>query len=377
MVNSSGTFQQCCVERSNRCNPNDPAILPRATRSARLKRMSLQTKAPTIIDVANAAGVSKSLVSLALGGKPGVKDETRDRIIDVARDLGYRRNHWASSLVGAPTQTIGVALTELANAYHTDVAMSVEEQAEQAGYGIVLVHGRRNTQRLESQLERLVALRVDGIVLVGSWVRGDYLQTVAERVPIVAVGRLPDEITAIDTVRNDDELGAQLAVEHLRELGHHRILHVSRSDRPSSVGRRAGYEAAMQHAGLAAHARIIGPEQWEYLWQQVQDDILVGAANAPTAVFASNDQIAHHILVSALDAGLQIPEDLAVIGYDNSTLSHATRPGLSSIDQPREAMGKQAWALLADRIAGTSVGPQQVIETPSLLVRGSTDVSAR
>ena len=339
--------------------------------------MSVQAKAPTIIDVANAAGVSKSLVSLALGGKPGVKDETRDRIIDVARDLGYRRNHWASSLVGAPTQTIGVALTELSNAYHTDVAMSVEEQAEQDGYGIVLVHGRRDMQRLEAQLERLVALRVDGIVLVGSWARGDYLHTVAERVPIVVVGRLPAEVTAIDTVRNDDELGAQLATEHLQGLGHRRILHVARSDRPSSIGRRAGYEAAMHHAGLAAHTRVIGPEHWEDRWKQVQAEIIAGATNAPTAVFASNDHIAHHVLVSALDAGLRIPEDLAVIGYDNSTLSTATRPGLSSIDQPREAIGKRAWQLLTEKIAGTSAGHQHVIETPALLVRGSTSASAR
>src|SRR5699024_11982013 len=100
--------------------------------------------------------------------------------------------------------------------------------------GLVLVHARRNTERLAAQLERLVALRVDGIVLVGSWVSNAHLARLADRVPIVVVGRLPDEVPGVDTVRNDDELGARLAVEHLVERGHRRIVHVSRPDRKST-----------------------------------------------------------------------------------------------------------------------------------------------
>lgn len=328
-------------------------------------------KTPTIIDVAETAGVSKSLVSLALGNKPGVKDETRQRIIDVAHRMGYRRNQWASALVGAPTRTIGVALTDLSNAYYTDVAVAVEEHAEQANYGIVLVHGRRNTERLATQLERLVALRVDGIVLVGSWVSREHLARIAGQVPIVVVGRLPAEVPGVDTVRNDDELGARLAVEHLVQRGHRRIFHLSRSDRPASIGRRNGYREAMRAAGLTAEIRVIGPEHWADQW----DDILktIGTdPTAPTAVFASNDQAAHRVLVSALDAGVNVPDDLAIIGYDNSTLSTATRPDLTTIDQPRAAMGQQALDLLLSRMSAKSDPHQHIVATPVLLSRGST-----
>jgi DNA-binding LacI/PurR family transcriptional regulator len=328
-------------------------------------------KTPTIIDVAEAVGVSKSLVSLALANKPGVKEETRQRIIDVAQRMGYRRNQWASALVGGPTRTIGVALTDLSNAYYTDVAIAVEEQAERADYGIVLVHGRRNTKRLAAQLERLVALRVDGIVLVGSWVSSAHLARLADRVPIVVVGRLPDEVPGVDTVRNDDELGARLAVEHLVELGHRRIVHVSRSDRPASIGRRVGYRDAMRAAGLESEIRIIGPEHWVRQWDEILET-LVTDPNAPTAVFASNDQAAHQVLVSALDAGIKVPNDLAIIGYDNSALSTATRPDLTTIDQPRTLMGEQALDLLLSRMTDTTAPQQHLIATPALLARGST-----
>ena len=328
-------------------------------------------KAPTIIDVAHAAGVSKSLVSLALGDKPGVKDETRQRILATAQHLGYRRNQWASALVGAPTRTIGVALTDLSNAYYTDVATAVEEQAERSNYGVVLVHGRRNTERLEAQLERLVALRVDGIVLVGSWISTQHLARIADHVPIVVVGRLPEKVPGVDTVRNDDELGARLAVEHLVQRGHRRICHLTRSDRPASIGRRDGYREAMGAAGLEAEIRIIGPERWADQW----DGVLKAMAtdpNAPTAVFASNDQAAHRVLVSALDAGVNVPDHLAIIGYDNSTLSTATRPDITTIDQPRVEMGEQALDLLLSRMTNKSAAQRHLVATPTLLPRGST-----
>jgi DNA-binding LacI/PurR family transcriptional regulator len=334
--------------------------------------MSSRDKTPTIIDVAEAAGVSKSLVSLALGDKPGVKAETRQHIIDVAQRLGYRRNQWASALVGAPTQTIGVALTDLSNAYYTDVAVAVEERAEQANHGVVLVHGRRDADRLATQLERLVALRVDGIVLVGSWVSSQHLARLAQRLPIVVVGRLAEEVPGVDTVRNDDELGARLAVDHLVQRGHRRILHLTRSDRPSSLGRRAGYVTAMQDAGLASQIRIVGAQCWAEQWDSILETIAANDPSAPTAVFASNDQAAHRALVSALDAGVRVPEKLAVVGYDNSTLAAATRPGLTSVDQPRAAMGEQAVQLLFSRMSGEVDSQQQIVAKPTLLPRGST-----
>lgn len=370
-MNRAGTFQLREVERSTpRTSAAGPVRRP-APVSGRSTGVSPRGSAPTILDVAAAAGVSKSLVSLALGGRPGVKEETRARILRAAEDLGYRRNQWASVLVGGRTQTIGVAVTDLSNAYYTDVAVAIEERAESAGYAVVLAHGRRDEERLRSQLARLLALRVDAVVLVGSWVSPETATRVAGEVPLVVVGRMPTVVPGVDSVHNDDVLGSRLAVEHLVERGHERVLFVARSPRPATLGRRRGYEQAMVDAGLARHVRTIGPQDWAGEWDSVLEEVRAGSADAPTAVFGSNDQAAHHVLTTGLDAGLDVPGALAVVGYDNSTLAGATRPDLTSIDQPRVDMGERAVDLVLERFDGREED-RTVVETPSLVVRGST-----
>lgn len=329
------------------------------------------TRRPTIIDVAAAAGVSKSLVSLALRAEPGVSEATRARILHAAEDLGYRSNVWARNLVRGGENLIGVLITDLGNSYHTDVVLGLEEAAQEQGLSVMVAHGMRSTERLVAQLHRQLALGVAAVVVVSSWLPPDLLEASARAAPLVVVGRLPVAVPGLDTINNDDAAGTRLAVEHLASLGHERIAHLGISNRPAAQQRRAAYATTMRARGLAEHIVVVGP-----------DDVTEGVATllrataradgtGPTAVFASNDLGASRVLDAAIDRGLGVPGDLAVVGYDNSTLARTVRPRLTSVDQPRADMGRLALTLVVERLEGR-VEPRHEVVAPRLVVRGST-----
>ena len=318
------------------------------------------TPRPTLLDVAAHAGVSKSLVSLALRGDPGVSERTRARIQLSADHLGYRSNALARSLKQGRTMLIGAVISSLDNPYHTEIVAGVEEAAEAAGFSVLLVHGSRDRGHLARHLDTLLGLNVDGLVVVSSWLEEEQLRAAARRAPVVMVGRPLGPVDGVDTVTNDDVRGAALAVDHLVGLGRTRIAHVSGSNRPAGRARRDGYEQAMARHGLAGLARVVGPD--------ALGDLL---ADAYQGVFARNDVEAFDVLVQAHGLGLSVPGDLAVVGYDDSSLALRARPRLTSVHQPRGRMGALAVELLLERLAGRAEDRHAVLE-PRLVVRGST-----
>ena len=318
---------------------------------------------PTIHDVASEAGVSKSLVSLAVRGDPGVRSETRARILDAADRLGYRSNPWARSLVRGRSQMIGVLVDDLRSGYHTDVVHGVEDAADANGLAVVIGDARRERNILRARLESMVSLGIDGAVIVSG--RGDTeaLSAFAGRLALVVVGRPVGIARAVGQVSNDDRSGARLAVHHLAAFGHRRIAHVRGSTRPASRAREESYQATMRELGLEEHVRIRDPEE-------LLRELVAGAPDAPTAVFCSNDRIAIDLIGRAIDAGLNVPSDLSVAGYDNIEISSWLRPSLTSVDQPRRAMGELALRQLLEIIEG---GPSRHdVVAPSLVVREST-----
>ncbi|MFD6164523.1 LacI family DNA-binding transcriptional regulator [Oerskovia sp. NPDC060287] len=318
---------------------------------------------PTLLDVAAHAGVSKSLVSLALRGDPGVSERTRERIRRAADDLGYRSNALARSLKQGRTMLIGAVLSSLDNPYHTEIVTGVEEAAGTAGFSVLLVHGSRDRGHLARHLDTLLGLNVDGLVVISSWLEEEHLRAAARRAPVVMVGRPLGAVDGVDTVTNDDARGAALAVDHLVGLGRSRIAHVSASARPAGLARRAGYEAAMRRHGLAEAIRVVGPDA------PVADLV----ADGYQGVFARNDVEAFDVVDHAHDQGLRVPEDLAVVGYDDSALARRARPRLTSVHQPRGRMGALAVELLLERLGGRGEDRHEVL-APRLVVRGSTVV---
>jgi len=307
----------------------------------------------TIVDVARAAGVSKSLVSVALRNDPGVGPATRQRILRVADELGYRSNLWARSLVQGSTNLVGVLLADLGNAYHTDVVIGVEDAAAEQGLGVVISHGRGDSERMAAQLGRLVQLGVDGVVIVSAHTPPGALAEAARVMPVVVVGRpamLPESVSGIS---NDDELGGRLAVTHLVDGGRSRVAFLQMSGSTSALARRDSYLRVVEERSLPA--TVLSPAG-------LDADALRGV----DAVFASNDRGAVQLLAAAHDAGVSVPTELAVVGYDDTDLARLVRPQLSSIAQPRLEMGRRALEILQ--------GGEVVREThaPHLVVRASS-----
>jgi DNA-binding LacI/PurR family transcriptional regulator len=336
--------------------------------------VTFDTHRPTIIDVARAAGVSKSLVSLALRGDSGVSEATRARIAEIAEQLGYRSNRLARSLVQGRTGLFGAITTDLGNAYYTEILSGVEVAAENAGFGVLIGQGRRDAGRLAARLDDLVGLGVDGVIVISSRVDPRVLTAAASRVPIVVVGRMPEVVPGVDTVTSDDAAGAFAATSHLLEAGHGRIAFVTASGRPASRARRAGYEAAMRGAA-GAHPLIVAADDPNDLDERLRA-LLGGGDTAPegsrpTAVVASNDITAVAVLDAAIDLGLDVPGDLAVVGYDNTALASLVRPRLSSVDQPSESIGQLCVDLLCERLAGRDSDRHEVL-APTLVVRASS-----
>ncbi|MVT27194.1 LacI family DNA-binding transcriptional regulator [Nesterenkonia alkaliphila] len=325
---------------------------------------------PTIHDVAEAAGVSKSAVSLAIRNQRGVSEATREHILQVAQELGYRSNVWARSLVQGRTGLIGILLQDLGNSYHRDVTAGVEDAAVANDLRLVIGHGRRDAKRLQGELDSLLALGVEGVVIVSSWVPPQYLERIGRRVPLVVVGRLPHRVPGVDTVANRDEEGAKQAVEHLIGLGHTRIAHLTGSARPAAMHRRGAFSEVMRRTFPDVDPQVEGPEQLEaaikYLVFQIQQE-----KGAPTAVFTQNDRVAADLVGACLDAGLNLPEQLSIVGYDNSSVCQMLRPQLTTVDQPRARMGELALEMLRERIAGRT-DDKHITIAPKLVVRDST-----
>jgi len=297
--------------------------------------------------------VSKSLVSAALRGEAGVSAASRERIAAAADRLGYRANGWAQRLVSGRSGLVGVLLTDLHNEYHTDIVNGIEDAAHEAGFGVILSHGRRDRSLLLDRLQGLIDLGVDAVIAVTGHLDADALEAAAARVPLVVVGRPESVPDGAGWVRNNDEEGARLAVAHLLSLGHERIAFVHGSVRPASRARRDAYRSLVmeprEFSGAAA---------------------FLASGTGLTAVFATNDRLGAQLLADAADRGMRVPDDLAVVGYDNTELSRLVRPALTSVDQPRGAMGTAAMAQALALVGSGSA--EHLIVAPTLVVRGSS-----
>lgn len=319
----------------------------------------------TLATVARAAQVSPAAASLALNDRPGVAMATRARVLAAAKKLGYRRR------AGGAERVIGVLPTDLGNPYHTDVISGIESQAEKLGMAVVIAHGRRDSDHLERQLRRLLDLDVDALIAVTTWLSPTVLEPAAQVVPTVVIGRMQDVVPGTDTVRNNDEAGAALAVRHLVSKGHRAIAHVTYSSRPGPASRRAGFLTEVTRIGLRERCIVIGPDRTDDGLEMLMRRVRAEDPSAPTAVFAANDMAAVSVLHRAAAAGVAVPEQLSVVGYDSSAVALTVRPHLTSVNQPRQAMGTLAATMLHERFSGRTRDTVSMVE-PALSIREST-----
>lgn len=313
--------------------------------------------------------MSKSLVSLALSGSPKVSEKSRVRIEQAAAELGYRPNAAARSLSVRRSRTIGVLILDLHNPVFAEILDGVHTEVREHGFSTMLVTGGESPTLEQAEIETLREFQVEGLILISHRLPTEALRTIAADVPTVVVTR--DDISGpgMDTVSNDDVAGARLAVEHLVGLGHRRIVYLSGGDNPVSHLRASGYSVAMTAHGLADNICVVPGGLTDATGYRAAEAAL---EFAPTALFVANDIAAIGAIAAIENAGLRVPEDISVIGYDGISMGALRRINLTTIAQPLAELGRRAAERILHRIANSGIESNRDHLAAELRVRGTT-----
>ena len=338
---------------------------PSAPDSRRGRRRSRAT----ILDVAERAGVSKSLVSLVITGSASVSPESRAAILEAVEALQYRPNAMARSLARQRTRMFGVLVSDLRNPFFGDIVSGLQARSAELDYALVFTTGERDPEREVKAIDAMLELRVDGLVLAAPRVPDELLERVGSEVPTVVLNRRI-ATDACDSVTNDDELGGRIVVEHLVAFGHRRIAHIDGGAGAGAAPRRAGFLAAMRAQGLGKEAQVVEGSYTEEGGFHGARELLKRGAR-PTAIFAANDLAAIGALSAVEEAGWRVPEDFSLVGYDNSSLASLRHLSFSSVDQSAPEIGSMAIDRLAERVGGRSEARHETVE-PRLVARSST-----
>ncbi len=329
---------------------------------------------PRLEDVAELAGVSHQTVSRVVNGHPNVSKATREKVEAAIAELGYRRNTAARSLVTRRSQTIGVLGSELSQYGPANTMLGVEQAARDAGY-FVSIAALRSVSRdaILDALRHFLDQAVDGIaVLVPHTETLRILEEFNPGVPVVAVGSLGNE--AVSGAMVDQKRGAEIAVGHLIELGHSRIGHVAGpADWIDGALRTEGWRAALQHAGLQDDLLLEGD------WSAGSGYAIgrqLAAERKATAVFVGNDQMALGVLRAFNEAGVRVPDDVSVVGFDDQPESSYFTPPLTTVRQDFEELGRRCMDTVLKEIeAGAAVS--STVVTPELVRRESAAAPRR
>jgi LacI family transcriptional regulator len=336
----------------------------------------MRRRNPSSADVARQAGVSPTTVSFVINGRRDIliPEETRARVLQVARELGYRPNSLARSLARGRTQTIGVLVPSLDSSFTAHVVQGIQEACFGQGYRVLLTHSQHDPAIEAKEVDLLLEHRVDGLISVASeetigpmsrWLDG----VVGEGAPCIVV----DDRTyaaKVDCVVSDDEGGARRAVEHLLGLGHQRIAHLCAGTRTSTArDRHCGYCAALSSAGITVDEALVVGEAFEMRDPARALRALRELPHPPTALFAANDYMAADIIEVAREQGVRVPEDMALAGYGDTRVGRYLH--LTTIRQDPQRMGHTAAGRLFARLADPKLAPQEIVLPTELVVRDS------
>ncbi|MGW0585356.1 LacI family DNA-binding transcriptional regulator [Streptomyces sp. NPDC002920] len=339
---------------------------------------SARPRRVTIVDVAKHAGVSTTAASKVLRNAYGASPEMRAKVRRAIDELGYRPHAGARGLRGQ-TYTIGVMLPDIRNPFFPEILDGVTVSLADTEYQVFLGPGCNGEKEEARVTEAMIDRGMDGIILVAPVSPAAHLEHIATSVPTVVVGR-HGKSPLYDTVVDDDAEGAALVVGHLAGLGHRRIAHIEhRETDPTRLtempnARRAdGYRLAMRAHGLEKCINVVSTSYTQEGGYLGAKELLARPATArPTAVFAGADIVAMGVLDAVAEAGLSVPGDLSVAGYDNTTFAAFAPISLTSVDQSGREMGRNAVRLLLERIADRGRNSSQVTLSPTLVPRRST-----
>lgn len=340
------------------------SVLPGAKRTA------------TITRVAARAGVSIATVSRTFADPLSVSEALRGRVYEAARALNYRASRAARALRVGTSQTVGVVIPDLQNPFFTGVVRGIDLVLQAAGYTLLLSNADEDAAREHKMLETLLADGVAGIIFVPiNQGRGSYAQLLAPPVQAVAVDRLPVNLHA-DLVTVDNIEGTRLGVDHLVALGHRRVALLGGPSRHSTaIERDQGYRQALRAAGLALRAELVYRGDFREPGGYQGMTALLAVRPRPTAVFVANNLMTLGALRALHEAGLRIPDDMALVGFDDVPWATSLNPPLTAVSQPSQEIGSTAADLLLDRLARPERTVRHVILQTRLIVRASCGAS--
>ena len=328
---------------------------------------------PTMQDIADHVGVSKALVSLVFRNAPGPSAETRKRVLAAADELGYRVNRAAALMTARRSHLIGV-MANIRSTFHAELVEDIVAEADRYGYEVVL-GAVTPTHAEPAVVETLLSFRCEALILLGPEIGDAAVTELARRVPVVVVGRRMSGST-VDVVRTADGRGIGQVVDHLVELGHRRISHLSGGGGTIPADRRAGYVRAMKRHGLSDAIDIVDGDFTERSGMLAAQELL-RRRRRPTAVCAANDQSAIGLLDQLLRAGVDVPGDIAVAGYDDSVLARLAHIDLTTVSQEPRQQAERAVRAVVERLDENRQERLDVLLEPRLVVRRTTAPEVR
>lgn len=323
----------------------------------------------TLKDVAKKAGVSPALVSLALNRKPYVSKKAKKRIYRAARELGYRPNIVARSLRKKKTGTIGLVLSDIANPFFPEIARGIEQRAREVGFNVILCNTDAEPLQEEKSIQTLFSKQIEGLIITSARSVDNLKKYLKENRPIVLVNRDPSP-GMFDFVGIDNVSAAQEATNHLIKLGHEKIAFVEGEPAsPASFGRYEGYKMALEKAGLCLKEDYVRIGYLKYEGGYRAMASFLKQTPPPTATFCANDMMALGAIDTCLEKEVRVPQDMAIVGFDDMWVASLKTVQLTTVRQPRYQMGTKAVDLMIERIEGGRDKVKRIILPAKLVVR--------
>jgi len=330
----------------------------------------MNKKKATVYTVAEHAGVSIATVSRALAGSRKVTPQTRERVMQAVEDLNFEPNPSARQLAYKKTETIALVFPDISGPFYSTVIRGVEQEAGRHNHNVLIygTHGKEGSGRYL----RSLTSKVDGLIIMARSVDEDSLWSLDRQgVPFVLLGHSNGQLQC-STIAVDNEVGAHKAAVHLLGHGHQRIAIITGPENsPDNKGRLQGYKRALLDAGISLQQNMVVPGNFRYEEGQIAIRKLLEGNSPPTAVLAANDEMAIGAIDAAQHRSLRVPEDLAVIGFDDIQMSALTHPSLTTVRQPMQLLGEAAVTLLFDRLQNSNGLPRHEVLDTKLVIRRS------
>lgn len=334
------------------------------------KEKSVRMK-PTIYDIARLAGVSTATVSKVLNNTGRISEKTRERVTRIMDDLNYRPNMLASAMKGKSTYQIAFFIPDIDNPIYAQFVKHIEVRGQELGYNVVLCSTDNDPEKEERHVTLLRQRRVDGFIIASKFKNEELLkELIRDDVPVALFAHERADLS-VDSITVDDYMGGYMATEYLHQLGHRRIGVVG-EDSISAVERIRGYKNAHETAGIPFEEDLIVIGGSTYDGGEAAAARLLDRPDRPSAIFGCNDVLAIGVLQAAKARGIPVPDELSVIGFDDTPLCSLVTPKLSSVSMPVSELGKHVTDTIIRKIEQADAPKQRIRMLPGLSIREST-----